>query len=85
MHPKKFLAKKLFCQLLASYSPFKQDDNPLMVAALYLVVEILVPGLELLVVQRLHVEVGPLQLLLEHVDLVHSATHITASQYRQSV
>ncbi len=52
-----------------------------MVAALYLIVEILVPGLELLVVQRLHVEVGPLQLLLEHVDLVHSAPHTRVSQY----
>jgi hypothetical protein len=52
-----------------------------MVAALYLIVEILVPGLELLVVQRLHVEVGPLQLLLEHVDLVHSAPHTRPSQY----
>ena len=42
-----------------------------MISPLDLVVEVLVPGLELLVVQRLHVEVGPLQLLLKHIDLVH--------------
>jgi hypothetical protein len=47
-----------------------------MIAALNLIVEILVPGLELLVIQRLHVKVGTLQLLLVHVDFIHSATKI---------
>ena len=42
----------------------------------YFVVEVEVPGLQLLVIQRFHVEVAALQLLLEHVDLVHSGTKL---------
>ena len=65
------LGPELLVERARNEAAFKEDNDPLVVAFHYLVVEVEVPSLELLVVQGLHVEVGPLQLLLKHVDLVN--------------
>ena len=56
----------------AAYLPFEKHDHPLVIPLGYFVVEVEVPGFQLLVIQRFDVEVASLQLLLKHIDLVHS-------------